>query len=102
MSGEKYQDAPPPVSPIHEENDYSDDSDGSDLSYNIYASSHKNATIDADCNTTIYNSCTHVQRNFDNNTCSFCEQKYDKLHEKVTWLGCPVCEQWYHEKCFHY
>ena len=30
-------------------------------------------------------------------TCGFCKGKYE---DKVEWLQCPICEQWFHETCF--
>ena len=95
VSGQK----DPPVSPIHKKYD-SDDSD--DISFVKHASSPKNcSTLLEDCNTSIYNSCSHVQRNFNNNTCVLCEETYEEFNETVDWLGCPVCDQWYHKTCFH-
>ena len=31
-------------------------------------------------------------------TCTFCKGKYEN---KVEWLQCSICEQWFHEHCFH-
>ena len=33
------------------------------------------------------------------NTCAYCRGKYAPNNED--WLNCQLCEQWFHEKCFH-
>ena len=40
----------------------------------------------------------HLPLVFDvDQTCAFCKGKYE---DKVEWLQCPLCEQWFHQTCF--
>lgn len=44
-------------------------------------------------------SCGHEPQKVQNdNKCGYCGKVYTP---KGVWLKCPVCRQWYHEKCFH-
>jgi len=44
--------------------------------------------------------CDHTLKNLNQNTCAFCEVRYDKKNEKTDWLECKACHQWFHERCF--
>ena len=40
----------------------------------------------------------HLPLVFDvDQTCAFCKGQYE---DKVEWLQCPLCEQWFHQTCF--
>ena len=32
--------------------------------------------------------------------CAYCLKKYSEENEAEDWLKCPMCHQWFHEKCF--
>ena len=82
------------VSPIIKDSD-------SDVSFDKYPSTPKHSSTLIDCDTSIYNSCAHLIRDHGDHVWAFCEERYT-VEERVDWLQCPVCNQWYHEICFHY
>ena len=43
--------------------------------------------------------CDHKVAGVDVNTCSYCLEYYIR-NEGLEWLRCPLCFQWFHEKCF--
>ena len=32
--------------------------------------------------------------------CTYCMKRYLEENEADNWLKCPMCHQWFHEKCF--
>ena len=49
--------------------------------------------------------CGHVEREFESlalfrSVCAHCMEKYLTENELEDCLNCPLCHQWFHEKCF--
>ena len=42
--------------------------------------------------------CGHKAADISNDICNYCEDEYVGGEE---WIQCPICTQWYHEKCFY-
>ena len=49
--------------------------------------------------------CGHLEREYESlalfrSLCAYCMKKYLEENEAEDWLKCPMCHQWFHEKCF--
>ena len=42
--------------------------------------------------------CGHNDGDVNDNTCGHCFENYVTVGSE--WLECPLCKQWFHEKCF--
>ena len=58
------------------------------------------------CHTQSYSErkCGHVEREYESlalfrSLCAYCMKKYLEENEAEDWLKCPMCHQWFHEKC---